>query len=91
MDLTTAEIPQPLIRQLELDAGHVEAVWLLDQPVGSLNLHAMLRDTLAALEQLPQACAGFRKHLPSRAHPLQNPGGGTPPQSGRSLLDAPRS
>jgi hypothetical protein len=29
----------------------------------------MLRDTLAALEQLPQASACFRKHLPSRAHP----------------------
>jgi hypothetical protein len=31
--------------------------------------HAMLRHTLAALEQLPQACAHFRKHLPPRALP----------------------
>ena len=70
MDLTPAEIPQRLIRQLfELDADYVEALWALDQPSGSLDLHAMLRDTLAALEQLPQACARFRKHLPSRAHP----------------------
>jgi len=70
MDLTPAEIPQRLIRQLfELDADYVEALWALDQPVDSLDLHAMLRDTLAALEQLPQACARFRKHLPSRAHP----------------------
>ena len=69
MDLTPAEIPQRLIRQLfELDADYVEALWALDQPSGSLDLHAMLRDTLAALEQLPQACAHFRKHLPSRAH-----------------------
>ena len=30
----------------------------------------MLRDTLAALDQLPQACATFRTHLPHRAHPL---------------------
>lgn len=70
MDLTPAEIPQRLIRQLfELDADYVEALWALDQPVGKLDWHAMLRDTLAALEQLPQACARFRKHLPSRAHP----------------------
>lgn len=70
MDLTPAEIPQRLIRQLfELDADYVEALWALDQPVGKLDWHAMLRDTLTALEQLPQACARFRKHLPSRAHP----------------------
>jgi hypothetical protein len=70
MDLTPAEIPQRLIRQLfELDADCVEALWALDQPAGKLDLHAMLRDTLAALEQLPHACARFRKHLPSRAHP----------------------
>jgi len=70
MDLTPAEIPQRLIRQLfELDADYVEALWALDQPVGKLDLHAMVRDTLTALEQLPQACALFRQHLPSRAHP----------------------
>ena len=69
MDLTPDEIPQRLIRQLfELDADYVEALWALDQPSGSLDLHAMLRDALAALEQLPQSCAHFRKHLPSRAH-----------------------
>jgi hypothetical protein len=70
MHLTPAEIPQRLMRQLfELDADYVEALWALDQPVGQLDQHAMLRDTLAALEQLPQACARFRAHLPSRAHP----------------------
>ncbi len=70
MDLTPAQIPQRLIRQLfELDADYAEALWALDQPAGSLDLHAMLRDTLAALEQLPQACARFRNHLPSRALP----------------------
>jgi hypothetical protein len=42
----------------------------LDQPPARLDLHAMLRDTLAALDQLPQACATFRTHLPHRAHPL---------------------
>jgi hypothetical protein len=70
MDLTPAEIPQRLIQQLfELDADYVEALWALDQPSGSLDMHAMLRDTLAALEQLPHACSRFRNRLPSRVHP----------------------
>src|SRR6266853_2440534 len=70
MDLTPVEIPQRLIRQLfELDADYVEALWALDQPAGSLDMRAMLRDTVAALDQLPEACARFRKNLPKRAHP----------------------
>lgn len=69
MDLSPAEIPQRLIHQLfELDADYVEALWALDQPPVSLDLAAMLRDTLAALEQLPEACARLRTHLPTRAH-----------------------
>ena len=71
LDLSAAEIPQRLLRQLfELDADYAEALWALDQPPGALNLRAMLRDTLAALEQLPTACARFRKNLPKRAHPI---------------------
>jgi hypothetical protein len=70
MDLSPAEIPQRLIQQLfELDADYVEALWALDQPRHSLDWHAMLRDTLASLEQLPAACTQFRKYLPRRAHP----------------------
>ena len=70
MDLAPSEIPQRLIRQLfELDADFAEALWALDQPAGTLDLKAMLRDTLAALEQLPEASARFRKNLPRRAHP----------------------
>src|SRR6202142_2727547 len=65
MYLTPDQIPQRLIRQLfELDADYVEALWGLDQPPGKLNLRLMLRDTLAALEQLPSACSRFRKTLP---------------------------
>jgi hypothetical protein len=30
----------------------------------------MLRDTLAALDQLPQACARLRTKLPRRAHTI---------------------
>ena len=71
MDLSPAEIPQRLIHQLfELDADYVEALWALDQPPGRLNAKAMLRDTLAALDQLPEATARFKKNLPQRAHPL---------------------
>jgi hypothetical protein len=71
MDLSPAEIPQRLIRQLfELDADYVEALWALDQPPGAMDLHAMLRDTLSALDQLPQACTRLRTNLPHRAHPI---------------------
>ena len=65
MDLTPSEIPQRLIRQLfELDADFAEALWALDQPPGSLDLKLMLRDTLAALEQLPEASAPLSKEPP---------------------------
>jgi len=70
MDLSPAEIPQRLIRQLfELDADCAEALWALDQPPASLDMQAMLRDTLAALEQLPEACSRLRNNLPPRARP----------------------
>jgi hypothetical protein len=68
MDPTPSEIPQRLIRQLfELDADYAEALWALDRPPGTLDVKAMLPDTLAALEQLPETSARFRKALPSRA------------------------
>src|SRR6266581_7329364 len=70
MDLTPAQIPQRLIRQLfELDADYVEALWGLDQPPGKLNLQIMLRDTLAALDQLPTACSRLRNNLPPETLP----------------------
>src|SRR5258706_11626689 len=69
MNLAPQQIPQRLIRQLfELDADYVEALWGLDQPPGKLNLRTMLRDTLAALEQLPAACSRLRKNLPPQTH-----------------------
>jgi hypothetical protein len=71
MSLTPQQIPQRLIRQLfELDADYVEALWGLDQPPGKLNLQAMLRDTLAALQQLPAACSRLRTNLPPAVHPI---------------------
>ena len=71
MHLTPAEIPQRLMRQLfELDADYAEALWVLDQPPGTLDLRLMLRDTLAALEQLPETSTRLRENLPRRAHPV---------------------
>ncbi len=70
MGLSAAEIPQRLLRQLfELDADLAEALWGLDQPAGRLDARAMLRATLAALDQLPAAVTRFRQTLPRRAHP----------------------
>lgn len=70
MVLVPAEIPQRLLRQLyELDADYAEALWALDQPPGALDVRLMLRDTLAALEQLPEASNRFRKNLPRHVHP----------------------
>ena len=71
INLTPLEIPQRLLRQLfEFDADYAEGLWALDQPEGILDMRAMLRDTLAALEQLTDAATRFRKHLPRRAHPI---------------------
>ena len=65
IELSPAEIPQRLIRQLfELDADFVEALWALDRSPGALDLQRMLRDTLAALEKMPAACAHFKKRVP---------------------------
>ena len=69
IDLSAREIPQRLIRQLfELDADFAEALWALDQPSGSLDSRAVLRDTSASLERMAPACSGFRKKLPARSH-----------------------
>ena len=74
MDLSAAEIPQRLLRQLlEWDADYAEALWALDQPEGRLDRRAMLRDTRTALGRLPSACAQFRKQLPARALPTLEP------------------
>jgi hypothetical protein len=71
MDLSTDQIPQRLLRELfALDADCAEALWALDQPAGGLDRHAMLRDTLAALNHLPPAAARFRKKLPPGSQPV---------------------
>ena len=71
MTLTQEQIPQRLLQQLfELDADFVEALWGLDQPPGKLNMQAMVRDTLATLDQLPAARTRLHQNLPSQAQPI---------------------
>lgn len=70
LELGASEIPQGLLRALfDLDADYAEALWALDQPRGRVNLPAMLRDTLAALDRLPVSQENLRQKLPSRIHP----------------------
>ena len=48
MDLSPAEIPQRLLRQLfERDADYAEALWALDQPPGIMDLHAVMGHDLS--------------------------------------------
>jgi hypothetical protein len=66
--LSPAQIPQQLLQQLfDLDADCAEALWALDQPPGSLDFSAMVRDTLLALDQLPDQRHRMRSLLPARA------------------------
>ena len=70
MKLTPEQIPQRLLRQLfELDADYVEALWGLDQPPGQINLQALLRDTLAALDQYRQPRPDFGKTFRRKLNP----------------------
>jgi hypothetical protein len=65
-----AHLPQPQTRQLfELDADCAEALWALDQPAGSLDSRAMVRDTLTSLDHLPEAREEVRARLPAAAIP----------------------
>jgi len=64
------DLPQPHTHQLfELDADCAEALWALDQPSGSLDFEAMVRDTLASLEELPAAREQVRRRLPHAVRP----------------------
>jgi hypothetical protein len=64
------QLPQPQARQLSgLDADCAEALWALDQPAGSLDFKAMVRDTLASLDNLPAAREQVRARLPAAAVP----------------------
>jgi len=62
------KLPKQELHQLyELDADCAEALWALDQPTGSLDFRAMVRDTLASLDQLAAARELIRARIPSAA------------------------
>jgi len=64
------DLPQPETQQLfELDADCAEALWALDQPPGSLDFQAMVRDTLTSLDELPAAREQLRLGLPAPVRP----------------------
>jgi len=60
----------PLAALAEADADCAEALWALDQPPGTLDDAAMVRDTLATLGRLPRTRQHVREVLPrqTRAH-----------------------
>lgn len=91
------ELPHPELHVLyELDADCAEALWALDQPPGSLNLRAMVRDTLVSLNRLPQAydsvlfrlkpatrkkIASLKQHIRAQFSPREAYNDIPPPQS----------
>lgn len=65
LTLTAPEIPQSELHELfELDADFAEALMVLDQPPPAFDVQAMVRDTLASLEALPEARQTFLGLLP---------------------------
>ena len=69
--LDRATIPLPHLPHAELhhlsalDADCAEALWALDQPAGSLDVAAMVRDTLRSLDHLLAARAAVRARVPT--------------------------
>jgi hypothetical protein len=49
------DLPREVRLLQVLDADLAEALWVLDQPKGGVDLKAMERDTLASLERIPRA------------------------------------
>jgi len=71
LDITPEEMPQELLYELfELDADCTEALWALDQPPNALNFTAMVRDTLASLDDIPVVRAEFLAEFPDRSKAL---------------------
>jgi hypothetical protein len=59
------DLPHAALAHLAaLDADCAEALWALDQPLGALDVDAMVRDTRASLDALTDARAQVRARLP---------------------------
>ena len=66
--LAPRDLPHAALADLAaLDADCAEALWALDQPVGALNIHAMVHDTCASLDRLPDIRAQVRASVPPHA------------------------
>lgn len=63
--LAPRDLPRAALTDVAaLDADCAEALWALDQPAGTLNVPAMVRDTLASLDRLAHTRAQVRAQLP---------------------------
>ena len=66
--LAPRALPQVALAALaELDADCAEALWALDQPMGTLDIDAMVRDTLTALARLADTRTQVRAGVPASA------------------------
>ena len=66
--LAPRELPHAALARLAaLDADCAEALWALEQPVGALNLQAMVQDTLASLDRLADTRTQIRAGVPAHA------------------------
>jgi len=63
--LAPPDLPHAALAQLAaLDADCAEALWAFDQPLGALDVDAMVRDTLTSLDALTVARAQVRTGVP---------------------------
>ncbi len=63
LGFTPADLTSRLRDLMELDADLAEALWGLDQPIGTFSVKAMIRDTMESLNRVPQARAVFLGEL----------------------------
>lgn len=64
--LAPRDLPRVALAQLAaLDADCAEALWALEQPLGALDLDAIVRDTRASLDALADARAQVRRGVPT--------------------------
>jgi hypothetical protein len=63
--LAPRDLPQAALAHLAaLDADCAEALWALDQPLGTLDVDAMVRDTVTSLDALTRAREQVRTGVP---------------------------
>ena len=69
--LGSHEAPRgPLAALAEADADCAEALWALDQPPGTVEVAAMVRDTTVTLRHLPRTQQRVRAALPPHIRAL---------------------